>query len=231
MRAYHIYLLRHGLTQGNEEGRYIGRTDLPLSDNGRLQLMQMSQQYSYPYAENFFCSPMERCKESLSILYPGSEPEIVPDLRECDFGAYEGRSFDELQDDPDYEKWSTGGGRVAPPEGEGSVDFQNRCCAAFEGIVDGLLHSGRRSALIMAHGGTIMSILGRYAYPRKPFYEWLTGNGMGYEVIVTPSLWLNDKVIEAAGYLPDDAYELQRSFLSKYARDIDKIKENVSADD
>lgn len=201
MKAYHIYLLRHGMTEGNKEGRYVGRIDLPLTVEGERELKEMREKYAYPWGEAFFSSPKMRCLRSLELLYPGEEPQIVDDLAECDFGDYEGKTFAELKDDREYQKWASGN-EDCPPNGESSKAFALRCCAAFEKIVDELMHSGNSTAVIMAHGGTIMSILGAYGFPRRPMYEWMTGNGMGYEVVITPQLWMSSKAIEVAGAIP-----------------------------
>lgn len=203
MKAYHVYLLRHGVTLGNEEGRYVGRLDLPLSENGERQLEELDKKYVYPWAEMFFSSPKKRCLRSLELLYPEAKPEIVENLTECDFGDYEGKLLAELKDDPQYQKWASGGVDT-PPNGESSKAFQLRSCAAFEQIVETLMRSGNSTAVIMAHGGTIMAILGSYAFPRKPMYEWMTSNGMGYEVVITPQLWMSGKAIEVADAVPFD---------------------------
>jgi alpha-ribazole phosphatase len=203
MKAYHIYLLRHGLTQANKEGKYVGRTDVPLSAEGEEQLLRLKEQYTYPYADAFFSSPLSRCTRTLELLYPKASPQIVKGLAECDFGDFECKTMDELKDDVAYRDWIAKKGMTAPPNGESSQDFQKRCCAAFEEIVNSLLHTGQSSAVIMAHGGTIMFILGAFGYPRRPFYQWLAGNGMGYEVVVTPQLWMNGKAIDIAAHIPD----------------------------
>lgn len=201
MRAYHIYLLRHGMTVANSEGRYIGRMDVPLTKEGRKQLEDMAGKYDYPLTDVYFSSPMKRCLESLDILYPGAEPVIVDNFSECDFGEFEGKTFEELKKDEQYQKWTSGASESAP-NGESSKSFQVRCCGAFESIVERLLRTGSYTAVIMAHGGTLMSILGAFAFPRRPMYEWITKNGMGYEIIVTPQLWMSGRVVEVGGIVP-----------------------------
>lgn len=202
MKAYHIYLLRHGMTQQNKEGRYIGKTDAPLSADGERQLLELSSSHDYPYAEVFLSSPLARCTRSLELLYPGSNPILVPDLAECNFGEYEGKTIEELKNDESYRKWIDAGSKVAPKNGESAEEFKNRCCAAFEKIVDGLLRSGSDRAVIMAHGGTIMFILGAYGYPQRPFYEWTAQSGTGYEIVITPQLWMSAKAIDVAERIP-----------------------------
>lgn len=201
MRAYHIYLLRHGMTVANSEGRYIGRMDVPLTKEGKKQLQNMAGKYDYPLADAYFSSPMKRCLESLNILYPGAEPTIVDNLTECDFGEFEGKTLEELKKDEQYQKWSSGSADSAP-NGESSKSFQVRCCGAFESIVERLMRSGIYTAVIMAHGGTLMSILGAFAFPRRPMYEWMTKNGMGYEIIITPQLWMSGRAVEVGGAVP-----------------------------
>ncbi len=203
MKAYHIYLLRHGLTQANKEGRYAGRTDAPLSEEGERQLAEMSH-LPYPQAGAFFSSPLKRCTRTLRLLYPQAEPVIVPGLAECDFGDFEGKTIDELKDDENYRDWIAKKGMSTPPHGESAQDFQKRCCLAFESVVGTLMRTGEEHAVIMTHGGVIMFVLGAFAYPRRPFYEWLTGNGMGYEAVITPQLWMSGRVMEIAAAIPPE---------------------------
>ena len=92
MQSYTIHLIRHGQTQANNDGRYIGRTDEPLSPEGLMQLLSMKQQYDYPGGARFFTSPLTRCRQTLEVLYPGCHAEVVDGLAECDFGEWDGKS-------------------------------------------------------------------------------------------------------------------------------------------
>ncbi|HCC00168.1 MAG TPA: histidine phosphatase family protein [Ruminococcaceae bacterium] len=204
MKAYHIYFIRHGMTQGNDEGRYIGTTDQPLSKNGAAKLKDLADRCRYPDADAFFVSPLKRCIQTLDILYPYAKPEIVEDLREYDFGAYENKSFMDLKDDPDFQKWVAAKGTTMPPHGEDTTAFQERCCNAFIKIVDKLLHSGTTRAVICAHGGTIMFILAAFGYPNRPFYRWMTSNGHGYEIVITPQLWMSAHAFDIAATIPEN---------------------------
>ncbi|MDR3643887.1 MAG: histidine phosphatase family protein [Clostridia bacterium] len=206
MKVYHIYLLRHGLTQGNEKGQYVGRLDMPLSAGGERQLEKLAKDHQYPQAEAYFSSPLSRCVRSMEILYPDVQPLLIDGLAECNFGEYEGKTLDELKGETSYQNWvsglRSGDSSAAPPAGESSADFQLRTCRAFAQIAERLMRSGTTRAVIMAHGGTIMTILGMFAMPRRPFYQWMAGNGMGYEALLTPQLWMNGRVIEVAGTVP-----------------------------
>lgn len=208
MKTYKIYLIRHGITEGGGNGRYIGRLDNPLSAEGERQLYGYREKYGYPLADVYFSSPKQRCVRSMEILYPNAQPHILQGLAECDFGIYEGRTFAELKSDPQFMDWATGKSDAAPKGGESSREFQQRTLEAFDGIVDMLLRGGGSSAAVMAHGGSIMTILGSYGYPRRNFIEWMVEPGRGYELMITPKLWLDGKVIEAMGMIP---YEIEQA--------------------
>ena len=95
MKTYKIHLIRHGLTDANERGLNIGRTDLPLSPAGLNRLLEMKIAGGYPPARRFFTSPLLRCRQTMEVLYPGSRAEILPGLAECYFGEWDGRSVHE----------------------------------------------------------------------------------------------------------------------------------------
>ena len=63
MKYYKLHLIRHGLTQGNLDGRYIGSgTDLPLCAEGRAQLEELKAKFQYPDVPLVFCSPSKQRK-------------------------------------------------------------------------------------------------------------------------------------------------------------------------
>ena len=94
------------------------------------------------------------------------------------------------------------GAQAQPKNGENGGVFMQRVCAAFEKIVEGMLRSGTTSAVIVTHGGCIMSILSAYGLPRANFYDWLTDNGCGYTLRITPGLWMRSMVAEVEATLP-----------------------------
>ena len=169
-----IVFIRHGLTAGNLEKRYIGRTDEPLCDTGITKL----QKLSYPRCEMLVCSPMKRCIQTAEIIFP--EQLFIADtgLSECDFGDFEGKNYTELAGNADYQKWIDSGGTLPFPNGESPQDFKNRCISAFEKNVRKFNHAS--SIAFVVHGGTIMAILERYAVPHKDYYGWHCENGHGY---------------------------------------------------
>ncbi len=205
MKSYTIHFIRHGITEGNLLGQYVGRTDLPLAQEGIAQLEELKHRSPYPTAQVYYCSPLKRCIQTLNILYPEAQPIVVEDLRECDFGDWEGKTAEQLSaEDENFAQWVQSGQAVTPPNGEGGGEFMQRVCAAFEKIVEGMMRSGTNSAVVVAHGGTIMSILSAYGLPRANFYDWLTENGCGYSIRIMPGLWMRSMVAEVYAKIPEN---------------------------
>lgn len=167
-------LIRHGQTQGNLERRYIGcRTDEPLCAQGWRSIAPSL----YPRVSRVFVSPMLRCTQTARLLYPDLVPEMVDDLRECDFGAFENLCYEELNGRADYQHWIDSGGQLPFPGGESRSAFSKRCVQAFERLRQ--LEPSRDCAII-AHGGTIMAIMEAYAVPKGSYFDFQVPCAAGY---------------------------------------------------
>ena len=93
MRTLKIHLIRHGATDANYDGRYIGcKTDLPLAPEGLNELRLLKDDIDYPEIERLYSSPMLRCRQTGAVLYPDFEPVTVEELKEYDFGSFENRA-------------------------------------------------------------------------------------------------------------------------------------------
>lgn len=169
-----VLLIRHGQTIGNLHKRYIGRTDEPLCSEG-INALKCTEM---PECDLVITSPMKRCIQTAEILFPGAEPIVCNDLRECDFGDFEGKNYLELSCDPNYQRWIDSCGTLPFPGGESLDTFRKRCVSAFSEISE-QYYSFSCIALVV-HGGTIMSIMSRYAVPHKDYFDWNIPNGHGY---------------------------------------------------
>ena len=165
-------LIRHGKTQGNLEHRYIGcRTDEPLCAQGIAELKEKR----CPAVQRVYVSPMKRCLETAAILYPGIPAETVEDFRECDFGDFENRNYAELNGRADYQAWIDSNGEMPFPGGESRAAFAARCQKAFDAIC-----RQTDDCALIAHGGTLMAIMEKYAHPAGSYYDFQVGNGEGF---------------------------------------------------
>lgn len=204
MKSYVIHFIRHGKISETLSGKYIGTTDVPLSEDGKKELEILDKTYKYPGTMAVFTSPLKRCIETCRILYPQQKPLIIDRLSECNFGEWEGKTAEELKGDEVFEKWLSGSPEVKPPRGESNDDFTRRICRMFESIVEGLMKTGTTESVIITHGGVIMTLLAVYGLPQAKPFDWVMDNGFGYSVRITPLLWQRDKVAEVYKKIPEE---------------------------
>ena len=187
-----ILIIRHGRTQGNIERRYVGAgTDEGLLDSEREELAKLSLSGRCLVAS----SPMKRALETAEIMVPGiagSEEEsddpacikllTIDELHETDFGIFEGRTYEELNNDPDtrdaYQAWIDSGGTMKIPGGESLEESQARSLEGFHKAVQKARTAGADQLIIVAHGGTVMSVM--QSLFGGNYYDYYTGNGDGY---------------------------------------------------
>lgn len=177
-----LYLLRHAPTRGNLEKRYLGRTDEPLCERGRVLAQRLGRRLAGESIDAVAASPLLRCRQTAEILFPGKSPVLIDGLRECDFGAFENKNFEELSGSADYERWLQSGGTMEFPGGESREAFIARCAAAFARSVKAMEESGVGTAAYVVHGGTIMAVLSRFARPREDYFHWQVGGCGGFFV-------------------------------------------------
>jgi broad specificity phosphatase PhoE len=117
-----FYFLRHGETTWNAEGRFCGRTDVPLSDEGRRQARLLGLRLKSMAIVALYSSPLRRPLETSRIIGAEIERDPIVDerLTELNYGAWEGLTLDEIKRaTPEvYRAWDRDPGSVAPPGGE-----------------------------------------------------------------------------------------------------------------
>lgn len=193
-----LYLIRHGLTQGNQEKKYIGQKENPpLCEKGRRELEEKKARNLYPRVEALYASPLLRCTETAQLLYPMLVPVTLPSLMEQDFGAFEGKNYEQLKDEPAYRRWIDTAGMVPPPGGESAKEFTHRLAGALQKIADDALSAHFKSATVITHGGCIMTILSYLTdnslSSPTAFYGFQAVNGGGYTAVLdTSSARLSD---------------------------------------
>ena len=185
------------MTAGNLKKRYIGRTDEPLCPEGIALLESYIQKNVYPEVDRVYVSSMKRCVETAELIFEKNRGNFLKDkfreiekLRECDFGIFENKNYKELSGCPEYQAWIDSGGTMTFPGGESPDEFRKRCVRGFEKIIKECRCDQIKCVAVVAHGGTIMSIMDRYArgengQPDGSYYDYQVKNGEGYELIIT----------------------------------------------
>lgn len=209
MKTFTIYLFRHGITKGNLNAQYIGRTDYPLIMDSISRLRKIKATEHYPSVNAVFTSPLRRAVESAKIMFPQNEPIVINDFTEYSFGEFEERTAEELKDNSNFLEWLRGDMNARPPFGESNAEFMHRICAAFEKVVDGLIKTGTETSAIVCHAGVLMTILACYGLPEAPMAHWQMDAGYGFKLRVTPSLWMRANKIEVADTAPTPTRETE----------------------
>ncbi|MCH3987460.1 MAG: histidine phosphatase family protein [Lachnospiraceae bacterium] len=213
-----IFLLRHGMTEGNRQHRYVGSTDEALLPEAVEHLSAAAPVFQKTYLADksvlVLTSPLRRCVQTAQLLTAGlslargekSAAEAdgrrgsyvsfreVAAFRETDFGTFEYRNYAELNGDPDYQRFIDSGGETAFPGGESRKEAAERVTAAFVSQVKLLPAPEPDVLLLVVHGGTIMALMERFAVPRRSFYDWQCANLSGFTGALVTSLEL--KIVE-----------------------------------
>jgi len=156
-----IYLLRHGEIPSWTPRRFLGRTDLPLTDNGRRQMEVMARFLKSRAIGTIVCSPLQRCRESAQILAStvDCELEVISELAELDLGEWEGLTVEEVRQrfPGDYEARGLDLANYRPAGGESFADLLERVWLPFTAIGA----SGNLPVAVVAHAGVNRVLLCR----------------------------------------------------------------------
>ncbi|MGZ4713695.1 MAG: histidine phosphatase family protein [Acidimicrobiia bacterium] len=131
-----IWLVRHGATEWTATRRHTGRTDLPLTDDGRAEAAALYRPLDRQRFAAAFTSPLVRARDTARIA-GFADAEVLDDLREWDYGIYEGRTTAEIREE--IPRWSVWADPVV--DGEALADVATRArrvlehCAAVDGRV------------------------------------------------------------------------------------------------
>lgn len=178
-------IIRHGKIPSNIRRVYAGcKTDEHLAEEGRAELQEvLSIKDADASGIMLFVSPMIRAGESAEIMFPGFDQTVIPELREMDFGIFEGRNHDEMMADlPFYKEWFDSGSTLKIPEGESKDSFTERSMDGFRKAVRIAVEADPdiSEIFIVAHGGTLMSVMSTLT--GEGYYDFYSGNGCGYTI-------------------------------------------------
>lgn len=156
-----IYLIRHGQTAANNGKMFQGSMDYPLDALGLSQAQQMATYFQDIPLDAIYSSTMTRAKMTAAALATSKNMAYRTeyDLREANFGDWEGISFAEIQRrwPKEMEKFFTCPGSWEPPHGESFLALQQRSCTALQKIL-AQTEEGQTIALV-SHGGIIRAQL------------------------------------------------------------------------
>ena len=153
-----VYFIRHGLTQANLERKYIGsRCDPGITEDSKQLITERVRKGEVPDINSLWVSPMRRALETASLYFPHIDALILDDIKERDFGIWDGHSWEDLKDIKPYRRFIDTGGRVTPPEGETYEDYAKRLDSVLERIRKLICEeAGYFPLAIVGHGGPVL---------------------------------------------------------------------------
>jgi broad specificity phosphatase PhoE len=148
-----VALVRHGETDWSKTHRHTGRTDVPLTDTGRVQARLLGKMLTTWNDVRVFTSPLLRAVETCRLAGFADDCETVDDLREWDYGAYEGRTTSDIRSEiPDWSVWTH-----PVLEGESAEVVAERADRVIE-----LIRIEDQDVVVFAHGHLLRILAARW---------------------------------------------------------------------
>jgi len=151
--AENVVLVRHGETEWSRDGRHTGRTDIPLTAEGRRQATALAAPLIAWQFGLVLSSPLQRALETCQLAGYGTKAQLRPELMEWDYGQYEGWTSQQIvAENPGWSLWRDGGLDGESPEEVGRG-------------VDRVISEVRQVAenvLIFAHGHVLRVLTARW---------------------------------------------------------------------
>jgi broad specificity phosphatase PhoE len=149
-----LILGRHGVSEDNVARKAQGWGDSELSARGREQVQRLAQRLAAMQPTALYSSPLGRAMSTARAISEATGLEIIPleDVREMNYGRWEGRSFMDVrrEDEDIYQRWIVDE-NCACPEGESHRDVRTR-------VLRGLAGVNSERAIVVSHGTAIRII-------------------------------------------------------------------------
>ena len=147
-----IVLVRHGETEWSRDGRHTGKTDLPLTDEGRRQAELVGGWLEGRAFDRVLTSPLSRALETCELAGLGERADRRDELVEWDYGDYEGLTTPQIRERrPGWFLWRDG-----CPGGESAADVGGRV----DSVIGELREAG--DAAVFAHGHVLRVLTARW---------------------------------------------------------------------
>ncbi|MEW5706260.1 MAG: alpha-ribazole phosphatase [Actinomycetota bacterium] len=167
-----LYLIRHGETKYNKIHKFIGRTDIELSPKGILQAEALSSYLRMKPIKSIYSSDMLRARQTAEIIARphGLKVLLRENLREIDFGDWEGKTYDEIEalDGQKVREWVSSPQDVIIPGGESWQDFKTRVIYTVNRIID---EEKDGDVVLVTHGGPIKLLISYFLRDDHDFFK------------------------------------------------------------
>ena len=184
MGTFELVLVRHGFSEGNEQGLLSGWSDVPLTQRGREELRELRRTAEYPVTERYYSSDLVRCRDTFEELYAGRAvlDGLRPEFREIHFGSLENARWKPEEFARFFRAWLSG---VRVADEESREEFTARVRGAVKTLAEQCRTEGVHSATVVTHSGVIKTLL--VSLRGLPDEAWCTTqvpNGRGYALVL-----------------------------------------------
>ncbi len=154
---FEAVLMRHGQTEWSVSGRHTGNTDIPLTSQGEAEAAAMTPHIADHRYELVLTSPLLRARQTCELVGLGEHALVREDLREWDYGDYEGLTTPQIHEiDPAWNLWRDG-----CPGGDSPESVAARCDRIVEEL-KAQASGGSGDAIVFAHGHILRSLAARW---------------------------------------------------------------------
>ena len=161
-----LILVRHGQTEWNRLRRYQGQSDIELNQTGMIQAQRAAERLAEERIRAIYCSDLKRARQTAEIIaakHRNIDTVLQsPELREMNFGDYEGLTFAEMA--PEFQlifnadpSWRSKGPYVRAPNGESIAELSTRVHQYILHITAN--YDNNDAILIVAHGGPLQTLI------------------------------------------------------------------------
>jgi broad specificity phosphatase PhoE len=189
-----VFLLRHGQTAWNKQGRVMGRTQVPLDTDGIQQIQKIAPLIAMLELDGIYTSPLRRAVQTAKVVAHGTNLPIRKSegLNEITFGDWAGRHFDDLIDDELYRRFIKSPAKTVLPGGETISDVQRRGLSVINEAAQ-KVPGGR--FLLVSHGDVIRAILSHYMKLPLNEYRRLRIDNGSLSALQTDRRWAEIKYV------------------------------------
>ena len=201
-----VILIRHGETKWNKLGKFQGCKDIDLSEEGFIQANYLFDRFNNDF-DYIYTSPLKRALQTAEVIATNKKinPSIINDLREINFGEWEGLTLKEISDNfpKEFNNWRND--KFEAPMCGGDLSLKNSSIRAKTAITEIVAKHNGKKILIVAHGGIIKaSLIGIFDWDMTMYHKISLGNTAVCEIDFDRHLNASIVKTNDTSHLPND---------------------------
>jgi broad specificity phosphatase PhoE len=181
-----VFLIHHGITDWHQDGKLLGRRDIPLNEEGKAQARHVAEALDGIRLVELIASPLQRALQTAEVIGKRFDIELARDNRLIDFhlGLWEGKSPEAAVDTPAYQQFLADPVAASMPEGESYQEVKRRAVAAVEQALED--NPSGTSIAIITHARVVRVLLTHYMAAPPATYHRLQINPASISVLSFP---------------------------------------------